>query len=252
MTSTGLVLITGGTKGIGLATAYRFAEAGHPLVLTYRRDGEAATSAAEQLARYGVELDLVECDLSEGTQPVLDAVGQRRLDALVVNAAASAFKPLTEMKRHHLDKTFSLTVGSLVELVNGLCDNLADGGSVVTVSSGDSLRNIPGHGMLGAAKSALETLTRYYATELAGRGIRANCVLPGPVDTESARIWAADSYERFVERVSQATPAGRLATPDDIAGVVVALCGPDMAWVTGQVLVADGGMFFNDRIFADV
>lgn len=248
---TGWVLVTGGTRGIGLATARRFAQAGHPLVLTYRRDTEAAKAAAKQLAWYGVELELVECDLSEGAQPVLDAVGGRRLAVLVVNAAASAFKPLTEMRRHHLDKTFSLTVGSLVELVNGLCDNLADGGSVVTVSSGDTLRNIPGHGMLGAAKSALETLTRYYATELAGRGIRVNCVLPGPVDTDSARIWASDAYERFVTRVSQATPAGRLATPDDIAGVVVALCGPDLAWVTGQVLVADGGMFFNDRIFAD-
>lgn len=248
----GWVLVTGGTRGIGLATARRFAAAGHPLVLTYRRDAGAAKAAAKQLAGYGVELELVECDLSQGSQPVLDAVGGRRLAVLVVNAAASAFKPLTEMRRHHLDKTFSLTVGSLVELVNGLCDNLAGGGSVVTVSSGDTLRNIPGHGMLGAAKSALETLTRYYATELAGHRIRVNCVLPGPVDTESARIWAADAYERFTTRAAQATPAGRLATPDDIAGVIFALCGPDMAWVTGQVVIADGGMFFNDRIFPDV
>jgi enoyl-[acyl-carrier protein] reductase III len=252
MTSTGWAVVTGGTKGIGLATAERFAADGRPVLLTYRRDTEAAEIATKRIVARGGTVEVVRCDLSDGAQPVIAAVGSRRVDALIVNAAASAFKPLTELKPHHIEKTLGLTVESMIELVNGLQGGLGQGSSIVTLSGGDSIRHIPGHGLLGAAKAALEALTRYYASELAHRGIRANCVLPGPVDTDSARIWASDTYTRFVQRVSQATPARRMAKPEDIANVIVALCGQDLQWVNGQVIIADGGMFFNDRIFADV
>lgn len=248
----GLAVITGGTKGIGLSTAREFAALGHPLLLAYRRDEEAARRAVADLEAQGADITLVQSDLSAGAGDIVDAATRdgRSVDILVANAAASAFKPLLDMREHHFEKTFGLTVGSFLELVRGLADRFRDGTSIVTVSGGDSIRLIPGHGLLGAAKAALETLTRYLAVELAPRGVRANCVLPGPVETDSARIWAREEWEPFVQRANAATPAGRLAKPEDIAGVIRLLCDPAAAWINGQVIVADGGMFFADRIFS--
>jgi enoyl-[acyl-carrier protein] reductase III len=250
--NSGVAVITGGTKGIGLAVARRFAEEGRPLVVSYRRDKRAATHAVEEFRSRGLEVALVECDLSVGAQPIIEVLNElgRPIHAVVCNAAASAFKPLLEMQSHHVAKTFGITVGSLLELVQGTFSMMSSGSSIVTISSGDSLRYIPGHGLLGAAKAALEVLTRYLALELAEHGIRVNCVLPGPVETDSARIWAGPAWDGFVERASRATPLGRLGQPVDIAAVVHLLCQPAASWISGQVVVADGGMFFNDLIFS--
>jgi enoyl-[acyl-carrier protein] reductase III len=248
-----LVLVTGGTKGIGLACATRFARDGHPLLLSYRRDRSAAEVALRALETGGADVTLVQCDLSEGAQPIVDAVEEigRAVDFVVFNAAASVFLPLAEIKPHHIAKTLGITIGALIEIVQAVLPRLHAGSGIVTVSGGDSARYIPGHGLLGGAKAALETLTRYLAVELSGRSVRANCVLPGPVDTESARTWASSEWEAFERRAAKATPVGRLGRPEDIAEVVQLLCQPSAAWINGQVIVADGGMFFTDRIFTE-
>jgi len=249
----GVAVITGGTKGIGVATAHRLVADGHPVMLTYRRDEQAAHAARRLLEKQGGEVNLVRCDLSEGPAPVLEALASdaRTIDILMLNAAASAFKPLAELKQHHVAKTFGITIGAMIELVNAAAPRMTAGGSIISISGGDSMRHIPGHGLLGGAKAALEALTKYYAVELAPRGIRVNCVLPGPVATDSARIWAGEDYESFLRRASAATPAGRIADPGDIAAVIRLLCQPDARWINGQVVVADGGMFFSDRIFTE-
>jgi enoyl-[acyl-carrier protein] reductase III len=251
MPSDALVVVTGGTKGIGRATAELFCQDGFPVVITYRQDRASAEATLRSLEAIGSEVIAVQCDLSLDRTTVIEAVVRdgRPIHALVVNAAASAFKPLLEMKPHHVERTFGVTVTTYLELLQGLAGQMSDGSSVVAISSGDTVRHIPGHGLLGGAKAALETLTRYIAVELAPRGIRANCVLPGPVATESARIWAGENWTPFVQRVSDATPLGRLAEPEDIARVIRLLTQPDAYWVNGQVIVADGGMFLRDLVF---
>lgn len=247
-----LAVITGGTKGIGLATADKLARSGHDLVLGYRRDAEQAEIAASHL-RSLAEVHLVESDLTDGPGGLIDATMglDRPVEVLVANAAASAFKPLIEIEPRHIEKTVGVTFVTFIGLVSGLVDRMPPGASVVAVSGGDSFRFIQGHGLLGAAKAGLEALVRYFAVELGGRGIRVNAVLPGPVDTESARIWAikTNTWEPFLDRVRRATPLGRIATAEDIAGAIALLCSEDAGWINGHTLIADGGMFARDLIF---
>jgi enoyl-[acyl-carrier protein] reductase III len=115
----------------------------------------------------------------------------------------------------------------------------AGGGRIIGVSSLGSRFALPDYTVLGAAKAAMESLARYLAVELAPAGINVNVVCGGFVDTPSMRL--ASDYDRLVEHVVGRTPAGRLATPEDLAGIVAFLCSAESDWIRGQTLVADGG-----------
>jgi enoyl-[acyl-carrier protein] reductase III len=110
------------------------------------------------------------------------------------------------------------------------------------MSGYDSIRFVPLHGLLGAAKAALESLVRSLAVELAPELITVNAICPGPVETDSVRVMCGDAWPAVAASLAQATPAGRVGTPDDIAGIAAFLLGPDARWITGQTLVADGGL----------
>ena len=112
----------------------------------------------------------------------------------------------------------------------------------VALSGIDSLGCLPRHGTRGAAKAAMEVLTRYLATELAPRGITVNAVNPGLVETDSARFYGGDGYEAWKAQVVQATPKGRVGIPGDIAKVIAFLCSEEAEWICGQTIVADGGL----------
>jgi enoyl-[acyl-carrier protein] reductase III len=205
-----VALITGGSRGIGRATAHLLAARGADVAFTYRRQEEAATEVAE---------------------------------AIGANAAATAFKPLLEVKEHNVDKTFAITVkGFLVAAQEAVPLMEGRRGRIVAVSGIDSLGCLPRHGTLGAAKAAMEVLTRYLAAELAPRGITVNAVNPGLVETDSARFYGGDGYEAWKAQVIQVTPKGRVGTPEDIARVIAFLCSEEAEWICGQTIVADGGL----------
>lgn len=236
-----VALITGGSRGIGRATAHLFAQRGADVAFTYRRQEEAAAEAAEGIRRLGRRALPIPAELTE-----MEAVRRtfaRVPDFFVANAAATAFKPLLEVKEHNVDKTFAITVkGFLVAAQEAV--SLMEGrrGRIVAVSGIDSLGCLPRHGTLGAAKAAMETLTRYLAAELAPLGIAVNAVNPGLVETDSARFYGGDGYEGWKTRVIQATPKGRVGTPEDIAKVIAFLCSDEAEWICGQTIVADGGL----------
>lgn len=245
-----VALITGSSRGIGAATAALLAGRGYDIVVHYRRDVDAAEASAAAVRAAGGQALVVCAELADEAQVramVAEAVAHfGGLDVVIANAASSAFKPLPALAAHHLRATFDTIVGSFVALVQAAEPQLRDGGRIITVSGFDTMAVIPNHGLLAAAKAALETLTRYWAVDLAPRGITVNSVVPGYVDTASARLYAETSvpggWAAAEEQWSAQTPMGRVATAEELARVVGLLVSPDAGWITGQLLVADGGL----------
>jgi enoyl-[acyl-carrier protein] reductase III len=240
------VLITGGTRGIGRALALHLAAEGRTVLLSYRTDERAADEALAAVHLLGGRGVAIKADLREpgGAAQLAKRVASEvdRLDAVVANAAASAFKPLAQIKAHHIDKTMTLTLTSFLELSSTLTPQLANGGRILAVSGWDSFRVLPGHGLLGAAKAALETLVRYLAVELAAEGITAIGVTPGPVDTDSFRYYGGEKFDSYTAEWGQRTPLGSIATPEELAPILAFLLQKDARWFNGQTLVADGGL----------
>ena len=243
-----VALVTGSSRGIGRATALLFAEHGYDVVVHYRRDGDAAEAVAKEARSAGAEALIVHGDLVEAEVPgrIIDDVGDRfgRLDVLVANAASTAFKPLMEVGSRHLDLTMRTVVQSFLLLAQGAVPLMAGRpGSIVAVSGFDSIRVVPNHGLLGAAKAALEQLVRYLAVELAPNDIAVNSVLPGFVSTDSARLWADTSHPGGWEAFEgQHGPAGTIVTPEQVAEIIAFLCSPPGRCIRGHNLIADAGV----------
>lgn len=245
-----VALVTGASRGVGKATALRLAAAGADVVVGYRRNDELASRTVEEIAALGRRAIAVKADL-ERVEDIRELFDTARgefggLDIFVASAAASAFRPLMQVKDYNITRTFDISVRGFVIAAQEAV-KLMEGrrGKIVAISGYDTLRYLPGHGTLAAAKAALEQLIIYLACELAERGINVNGVNPGAIDTDSARIFAASTgtdWERFSASWKGYTPKRRLATPDDIAKVITFLCSEDAEWITGQTIVADGGL----------
>lgn len=241
------VLITGSSRGIGRATALAMAAAGADIAVHYRRQEEAANETAEEIKKLGRDSIVVNADLEslEEVDAMFDRVKESwgALDVFVANAAATAFKPLSELKDYHLERTFRVVVTSVLRSAQRSRELMAGrGGSIITVSSLGSDFTLPRYASIGSSKAALNSLTRYIAAEFGVDKITCNAISPGVVDTDSASYYAKDNYGGFQEDVIRRTPLGRLARSEDIADVVVFLASEGARFITGQVIYVDGGL----------
>jgi enoyl-[acyl-carrier protein] reductase III len=241
-------LITGGTKGLGLATAQLLAKQGVHLILTYRSDEKNATQVASQFRDLKINCETYACDLSEegATERLFDQLEAKiqTLDFYIHNAAATSFKPLLELESHHIDKTMNITVKSFILGVKRSVKLMKPGAAIVTVSGMDTLRAVPRHGLLGAAKSALETLTGYFAHELATQGIRVNCVNPGFFGSNSTQKYLGPAFSAVQAQFTAALPSKKEPEIAEVAEIILFLCSEKSKWLVGQTLYADGGFQF--------
>lgn len=243
------VLVTGGSRGLGAAACRRLAGWGARVILTYRREEEAAAEVVADCERLtpgarAEHLDLLEED---SVRALFARVAERdgELDVVVANAAATAFRPLLDVKMHQVDKTFAISVRHFL-LVAQLAFPLLEprSGRLIGVSGADTVGYIPGHGLLAAAKAGMETLIKYLACELGPHGVTAVGLLPGFVDTDSIRLMAGEFHPKLVAAEERTHPLREAATPREASEAVALLCLPEARWLNGQVVQNDGAGIF--------
>lgn len=241
-----VVAITGGSRGIGRAIALRIArDRPKHIVVGYASNYTAARETVSAIGEMGVHASMVRLDVGQEDllRSLFDLVRDefQRLDVFVSNAARTTFRPTMALNRRNWQKVMDINARAFL-LGSQMAAELMHengGGRIIGISSLGSQFCIPEYASLGAAKAVIETLARYLAVELAPWNINVNVVSGGFVNTESMRM--APNFDELVQHVVSQTPAGRVATPEDLAGIVAFLCSPDSDWIRGQTLVADGG-----------
>jgi enoyl-[acyl-carrier protein] reductase III len=245
-----VAVVTGASRGLGRAIALRLAREGADCAITYRRNEDLAREVAGEVERAGRRALTLPLELAEPEEvrPVFERVASAwgRVDILVANAAATSFRPLLEQRAHNVARTFAISVHSLIAMVQAAAPLMAGGGRIVVISGVDSQQAMVGHGLLGAAKAAAESLVRTLALELGPGGITANAVVPGFIETDSSRYYLERGLGRgFVEsaaRLAAATPVRRNGTLEDVASLVAFLASDEAGFLTGQAIVLDGGL----------
>ncbi len=244
-----VALVTGGGSGIGAAIAGRLAGRGDAVALIGRRRAMLETVAGEIEAKGGVAVVLAE-DLADPTAPrrIVDVVVGTlgRLDVLVNNAGFIKNLPIDQLTNEVFDLHLAVNIRAPFLLTQAALPHLAMSGSgaIVNISSSSASLAIPGQSAYGLTKAALEYMTRSYAAELAARGIRVNCIAPGPIDTPIHLSWAADMETAYVA-LRDASPLGLIGAPDDIARWVERLSDPAERFVTGAIFHIDAGQTLN-------
>lgn len=233
------VLVTGSSRGIGRAIAVRLARPGGTVVVNYLQNEAMAEETAAMVRDRGASAVVVQANVRDEKDLKRLAATLPSYDALIHNAAIGVLKKWDTIRANQWDLTLESSARPMWLLTKHVGDRLVEGGSVVGLSSLGSRRHVPGYAAMGAAKAAVEALTRQLAVELAPRRVRVNTVCGGLVNTDALNYFP--DREQMVETANTYTPLGRIGEPDDIAQAVELLLMPQASWITGQTLVADGG-----------
>jgi 3-oxoacyl-[acyl-carrier protein] reductase len=242
---TGVAVITGGTRGIGLAVAKRLAGDGYDVLLTYRGDAEAAAAAKDGLAGSGRQVEVIAADIStaDGAGRAIEAAMQSlgRLDVLVNNAGITRDTLLMRMSDDDWDAVLTTNLkGAFLTTKAAIRPMLRQrSGRIVNITSVVGQVGNAGQANYAAAKAGLIGFTKSLAKEVGSRGITVNAIAPGFIDTRLTAALPDEMKTMLLER----TPLNRLGTPEDVAGAVAFLVGPDASFITGHTLTVDGGLF---------
>jgi enoyl-[acyl-carrier protein] reductase III len=240
-------LITGSGRGIGRAIALHFAEQGTDVVVNFVRNEKPARELTDQITALGRRALLVRANVGklEDIDRLFESIGAEfgSLDFFISNAAIGFNRPALAQKANGWDGTMNVNARAFLFAAQRAAPLMQKrgGGSIVAISSPGAYHVMPEYISVGASKAALDALVRYLAVELAPMNITVNAVSPGMVITDALEHFSALSDGKLTERVTSLTPAGRLTTPQDVAGVVAFLCSPPAAMIRGQIIVVDGG-----------
>lgn len=242
-----LAMVTGSGRGIGKAIALHLAREGADVVVNFFRNRNPAQETAEEIHALGRKAHVVKANIGEieGINELFDTVTEKfgGLDILICNAASGYNRPVMEQRPKGWNWTMNINARSLLFASQRAVPLMEKrgGGHIVSISSPGSFRVMPEYVVVGASKAAMEALTRYLAVELGPHGIAVNSVSPGVVETDALRHFNLLKDEKIIPKVVEQTPAGRIATPEDVANLVAFLCTKEAEMIRGQVIVLDGG-----------
>jgi NAD(P)-dependent dehydrogenase (short-subunit alcohol dehydrogenase family) len=239
-----IALVTGGTSGIGLATAKRFVSEGAKVVITGRRK-EVLDAAVKEIgsSATGIQADAGNlADLDKLYAQIKQQHG--RIDVLFANAGGGEFATIDKVTEEHFDKTFDTNVKGVFFTVQKALPLIPDGGTIVLNASIVSIKGMPAFGVYSATKAAVRSFARTWTNELKERQIRVNVVSPGPIDTPAfdGLAQGQEQAKELKAGLASQVPLGRMGHPDEIAKAVVFLTSDDSSFVAGVELFVDGGM----------
>jgi 7-alpha-hydroxysteroid dehydrogenase len=248
------LVITGATKGIGKACAYRFAKEGINIAFTYNANEESAKEISADLeAKFGVKAryyhyNILEPETAKELFLEIDKDFDR-VDYFISNAmiygraVIGGYNKFMKLKPKGLNNIYTATVNAFVTGSQQAVKRMTNGGAIVSLSSTGNLVYIENYAGHGTNKAAVEAMVRYAATELGEKGIRVNAVSGGPIDTDALRAFT--NYEEVATKTAELSPLGRMGQPEDLAGACYFLCSEEASWITGTTLIVDGGTTFK-------
>jgi NAD(P)-dependent dehydrogenase (short-subunit alcohol dehydrogenase family) len=243
-------IISGGSRGLGRNTAVNLARRGVDVIFTYQSNEAAAKSLIQEIEAMGKKAGAFRLnagdiqafeEFASNVRKTLQSWGREKFDYLVNNAGNSLHTPFEQTTEAQFDAIVNVHFKGVYFLTQKLLPLMKDGGRIVNISSGLARVSLPGSSVYGAAKGAVEVLTRYLAKELGARQITANVVAPGAIQTDFSGGMVRDNPE--VNRmVASITALGRAGVPDDVGPMIAALLSDENRWVNGQRIEVSGGM----------
>ncbi len=252
MSQNKIALVTGGSRGLGRNMAIALAKKGIDVVLTYhsnKTEADKVVAEIEALGRkaFALQLDAGNVSTFDGfiqtvTSDLKEKTGNTNFDFLINNAGTALYASFADTTEEQFDTAINIHYKGVFFLTQKALPFINDGGRIINISSGLARFSFPGSSAYGSMKGAVEVLTKYLAKELGSRGIAANVVAPGAIETDFGGGQTRDNKE-INDRISGLTALGRVGLPDDIGGVVAFLCSEDAKWINGQRIEVSGGIF---------
>lgn len=248
---TKIALVTGGSRGLGKDMAFALAKKGIDVVLTYRTNKKEAEAVATEIIDTGRKAIVMPFDVAD-IKSFDSFVGQLvsalqknwntdTFDFLINNAGVGATIPIAQVTEEAFDNLLNIHLKGVYFLTQKSIPHMNDGGAIINISSGTTRFCVPGYSVYSSLKGAVEVFTKYVAKEYGNRGIRANIIAPGPVETDFNKA-AIRSNPQMKSFLGSQTALGRVGQADDIGSVVAFLCTDDAKWINGQRIEVSGGI----------
>jgi NAD(P)-dependent dehydrogenase (short-subunit alcohol dehydrogenase family) len=246
-----IALVTGGSRGLGKDMALSLAKKGNDVVITFNSNEQMAHEVVEEAKALGVKAAALKLNMSDfGSLDAFVTAFKQLLksdfqsetfDHLVNNAGMGKTVPFLEVTEDVFDDFMNVHYKGVYFLTQKLVPSMNVGGSIVNISSGTTRFSNPGYSVYASMKGAMEILTKYLAKELGVKGLRANIVAPGPVETDFNNA-AIRNNPQFKAMLANMSPLGRVGQADDLGSVIAFLCSDDAKWINGQRIEVSGGI----------